>query len=179
VYCSCAGLLFNAAQKSPCICNQPDRIASGESVKTAAILIGLIAAISALLISPEPPASWAAKMFEIRRERAPLGLAAPPADHDRRVSGFKHPGSCENPILRCESCHGTNIIENQSSCKWCHTRFWGADKPKTHTENLYGVMHAPGSKDPMNAGCERCHGADLRMGYAVSCYSCHQKKDWR
>jgi len=47
---------------------------------------------------------------------------------------------------------------------------------ETHTEELGGVMHAPGKADPLTH-CVACHGSDLGGGSAPSCYDCHSDAD--
>ena len=34
-------------------------------------------------------------------------------------------------------------------------------------------MHVAGYSDPLNENCGLCHGAELKGGYAVSCFVCH------
>ncbi len=49
-------------------------------------------------------------------------------------------------------------------------------RPKTHTVDQGGVMHAPGSDNPTKR-CAACHGKDLKGGKAgVSCFDCHDQK---
>jgi hypothetical protein len=48
--------------------------------------------------------------------------------------------------------------------------------PKTHNDDHEGVMHAPGSDNPVQK-CGACHGKDLRGGKVSksSCFECHEK----
>jgi hypothetical protein len=42
-----------------------------------------------------------------------------------------------------------------------------------HDQNLGGVLHRDGYRDPAGAGCPACHGKNLEGRTGPSCYSCH------
>ncbi|MFH1268590.1 MAG: PKD domain-containing protein, partial [Planctomycetota bacterium] len=48
--------------------------------------------------------------------------------------------------------------------------------PLDHTEQKDGYAdHKPGYGIPLTAGCTLCHGPNLDDGFAVSCYTCHER----
>jgi predicted CXXCH cytochrome family protein len=100
-----------------------------------------------------------------------------PSDHTELKGGFAHKPGYEDPYTNCTRCHGPNLDDGYAtSCFACHGSNGGP--PTDHTELLGGfALHKPGFAEPVDSGCNTCHGMDLRGGLGPSCYQCH-RREW-
>lgn len=143
-----------------------------------ALLTGALAAFALSASLRIPMEEWELKAIEIRKAISDAGLGVAPEDHKLRIRGFLHLEGHDEPRYNCMDCHGPDEPDNQHSCTWCHSQFWGGPMPADHDLDIEGIPHAAGGEDALT-NCSTCHGPSLRGGIGGSCRDCHHVPVWR
>lgn len=116
--------------------------------------------------SNERAAPRTAPVTEPAPERT--GTSTPPPSKPEPVRAEPAPAPAEpapTPVAEEEPAAKESPSSSGSSMK----------RPKTHTVDNDGAMHAPGLETPEKK-CAVCHGKDLQGGKAgVGCFDCHDK----
>ena len=110
-----------------------------------------------------------------REQTAPIDAPAtePAPDRTRTETPSPPPARSEAAPVEPES---TPVAQKEESAEK-ETASSGSSmkRPKTHTVDNDGVMHASGLETPQKK-CAVCHGKDLQGGKVrVGCFDCHEK----